>query len=95
MDDRKDDEGTGVTIPIVQCQHDKNGVCSVHGEGAKEMWKPAPTLTRGRNGSLVRKKGRVTYYVCVQGRVERGGKLSQTKISSFFKTGGDRDDTRL
>ena len=49
--DRKDDEGTGVNIPMVQCQHDKNGVCSVHGEGAKEMWKPAPTLTRGKNGS--------------------------------------------
>ena len=44
---------------------------------------------------LVRKKGRVSYYVCVQGRVGRGGRLSQTKILSFFKTGGDRDDTRL
>ena len=70
---------------------DKDGVCSVRGKRAKKMWKPAPTLTRGTDGSLVRKKGRVTYYVCDLGRVGRGGKLSQMRKSSFFKTSGDRE----
>ena len=79
------------TIPMRQCQHDKDGVCSVHGEGAKEMWKPAPTITRGKDGSLRRRKGCVSYYVCEEGRVGRGGKLTQTKMSSFFKTGGGGD----
>ena len=79
------------TIPMRQCQHDKDGVCSIHGEGAKEMWKPAPTITRGKDGALRRRKGRVSYYVCEEGRVGRGGKLTQTKMSSFFKTGGGGD----
>ena len=55
VDDRKDE--TRVTIPRVQCQHDKDGVCSLHGMGAKEIWKPAPTVTRGADRSLMRKKG--------------------------------------
>ena len=95
VDDRKDDDEARVTIPRVQCQHDKDGVCNLHGMGAKRMWKLALTLTRGADGSLVRKKGRVTYYVCDLGRVGRGGKLSQMKISSYFQTGGDRYDTRI
>ena len=38
VDDRKDDDEARVTIPRVQCQHDKDGECNLHGMGAKKMW---------------------------------------------------------
>ena len=70
-------------------------MCKLHGRGARRMWRPIPIVAVGTDGSEIRGMGRKTYYVCDLGQKGRG-KLSQTKLSSYFTTTRDeKKDTRL
>ena len=94
---KNDDEGGSCTqtVPKDRCQYTKGGVCRLHGRGAMKLWKPVPIVTVGADGSEVRRMGRKTYYVCDLG-LRGSGKLSQTKLSSFFSTTKDGvKDTNL
>ena len=70
-----------------ECVHDEEGVlCDVHGAGAKEYWRPAGRMIRGRRGSTpIMKHAKEYYYSCdvvIRGR----GRMKQTTLSAFLKT---------
>ena len=62
-----------------ECRHSEEGVCMIHGHGAKKMFKPVRMTKTGPDGLPVSKIKRKNYYKCYVGEGE--GRLRQTKIS--------------
>ena len=81
-----------VTLDIVQspvdlgrrCVHTKDGVCSLHGEGAKRLPKLVTQVLKDKTGQEVRKTVKKYFFVCDLS-MRRGNKLRQTRLS-FKKT---------
>ena len=68
------------------CVHDAEGVCDVHGAGAKEHWRYAKGMVRGRRGSTpTMKHTKEWYWACDLG-TRGGGKMRQLSLSSYMKT---------
>ena len=76
-----------------ECRHSEEGVCTIHGIGAKKMFKPVRMTKTGPDGLPVRRMTRKTNYKCDGGM--GGGRLRQTKLSfgGLLETrrGGRRD----
>ena len=62
------------------CVHDKQGVCTLHGEGALKLWRPSSRMVKGtrRGGVKTMKYEREYYFKCDLG--ERG-RRRQMKLS--------------
>ena len=86
-----DVQAAGVTIQIVDgqadrpvarpaCVHDKMGLCSVHGKGAKQIWKPVGRTVEWVGGRKVTKTKKKFVFVCDVDPV-RGGRLRQPTLS--------------
>ena len=60
--------------------HDKLGVCSIHGSGAKQIWKPVGKTVEWVGGRKVTKTKKKFVFVCDVDPV-RGGRLRQPSIS--------------
>ena len=74
------------SIVMRECVHDEKGVCDVHGTGAKEYWRPAKGMVRGRRGSTpTMRHAKEWYWACDLGTLGRG-RMRQTSLSSFMKT---------
>ena len=58
------------------CQHSKDGVCCLHGPGAKWMWRPVPVKNPGPGGRKTRKEYSWKCEVNLRGKT-----MKQTKIS--------------
>ena len=69
---------SGKDIPA--CSHDKDGVCAVHGAGARETWKYVGKTVDWVNGRKVTKCKKKTIFVCDVDPMG-GGRLKQQKIS--------------
>ena len=73
-------------------------MCSIHGEGAERVFKPAASTRRGRGGRIIRvvrkeegKMKKEFYWRCKLG--PRGGVLRQTTLS-FMKKAPEYDHPR-
>ena len=64
--------------------HTKDGVCSLHGEGAKKFPKLVNLVVRDKAGKEVRRTAKRYFYVCDLS-LRGGNKLRKTKLS-FRKT---------
>ena len=62
------------------CQHDEKGVCSLHGPGAKWVWRPVPVKRPAPGGKKTRKEH---YWRCEMN--VKGKMMTQTKISFGMK----------
>ena len=62
------------------CQHDEKGVCSLHGPGAKWVWRPVPVKKPAPGGKKTKKE----YYWRCEMNV-KGKMMKQTKISFGMK----------
>ena len=82
---------SGRQSPVRRCSYVKD-VCSIHGGGAKQRWRPDGTYV-DENGKLVKK--RKYFYVCDLGPT--GGWRRQTRLSLTPKrredNPGNQDDT--
>ena len=68
------------------CVHDAEGVCDIHGAGAKEHWRYAKGMVKGRRGSTpTMKHTKEWYWACDLG-TRGGGKMRQLSLSSYMKT---------
>ena len=77
------DEGRGLLVRR-KCYHDKKGHCSVHGGGARKLWRRIPCVTVNPGGVEVSTYNKKPYFECYLG--PRGqGVLRQTQLS-FSKT---------
>ena len=61
------------------CVYDKLGVCSVHGSGAKQIWKPVGKTVEWVGGRKVTKTKKFVFVCDVDPM--RGGRLRQPTIS--------------
>ena len=66
-------------VPRV-CIHDEKGVCSLHGPGAKWVWRPVPVKKPTPGGKKTRKEH---YWRCEMNK--KGKMMTQTKISFGMK----------
>ena len=62
------------------CVHDKLGVCSVHGRGAKQIWKPVGRTVEWVGGRKVTKTKKKFMFVCDVDPM-KGGRLKQPTLS--------------
>ena len=69
-----------------ECVHDKHGWCEVHGAIAKEYWRPAGRMVKGRRGSAPVMKHAKEYHFSCDVVVRGRGRMKQTTLSSFVKT---------
>ena len=66
------------------CVHDAEGVCDVHGARAKEYWRPAKGMVRGRRGSTpTMRHAKEWYWVCDLGTRGRGKMRQQSSFGHF------------
>ena len=80
------------------CKHDKDGVCNIHGGGAKWRWRPDPRVEIQPDGRKKFVKGKEYFWACdvTPGRNRR---VSQTRLSfvsdrkTTIPVNPDRDDT--
>ena len=73
-----------------KCEHSKDGVCSIHGEGAKKFPKLVTLKVRDKSGKEVTKTAKRYFFVCDLS-LRRGIKLKQTRLS-FRKTTNTEDN---
>ena len=62
-----------------ECEHTRDGVCSLHGPGAKRYWKPVRMRKREADGSITTEVKRRPYHVCDLGPRGRG-RLRQSRL---------------
>ena len=80
------------------CRHDKDGVCNIHGGGAKWRWRPDPRVEIQPDGRRKFVKGKEYFWACdvTPGRNRR---VTQTRLSfvsdrkTTIPVNPDRDDT--
>ena len=65
-----------------KCVHTKKGVCSIHGSGAKERWRPGNKVVSIVGGVKKYETTKIYYWECDLGA--KGRKLQQTGISKFL-----------
>ena len=73
-----------------KCEHSKDGVCSIHGEGAKKFPKLVTLKVRDKSGKEVTRTAKRYFFVCDLS-LRRGIKLKQTRLS-FRKTTNPEDN---
>ena len=65
-----------------KCVHSKKGVCSTHGPGAKERWRPGNKVVSVVDGVKKYETTKIYFWECDLG--SKGRKLQQTGISRFL-----------
>ena len=65
-----------------KCVHNKKGVCSTHGPGAKERWRPGNKVVSIVDGVKKYETTKIYFWECDLGA--KGRKLQQTGISRFL-----------
>ena len=104
--DNKDGERKVVQMRVVSraaglrgqllCVHDELGTCSIHGPGAREMFKGYWTMEKDEDGQPKKVRKKKTWFQCDVG--VNGGNLRQPKLSfGVVKTTrrvGNRDNNR-
>ena len=65
-----------------KCVHNKKGVCSTHGPGAKERWRPGNKVVSVVDGMKKYERTKIYFWECDLG--SKGRKLQQTGISRFL-----------
>ena len=79
-----------------RCYHDKDGICDIHGEGARKLTRKVPCITKNKKGEVIRRMKKVPYFECDLGP-RRRGVLRQTTLSftrtpsTPSRTGGGHD----
>ena len=80
----------------LQCTHDDQGYCSIHGPGAREMFKGYWSIETGEDGQPKKVRRKRTWFQCDVG--VNGGILKQPKLSfggvKTTKKVGTRDNKR-